>query len=311
MEIWFSHPYYLWLLAPIPIITVFMLLSLKKGKKEIEKLVSLHALEFFFKKESFMSNYIKKNFLFFMFKTLTYTIIVFIIAGTILYYNGIAKEQAIVIAIDVSGSMLTEDIKPNRLEAVKETISIFLEKILPKSKIAILSFSGNAYIEKELSDKEEAIKSIENIEISPISGTSIGAALKTAVDILNEEKKPKLIVLMSDGSENIMPKQALDKIIGEVNKERITIDVIGIGKIKGAALPGIELPSTLNEPLLEDIAKKTNGIYIKAETKQSLTKAYEKLISSTKLKIPIRLTFPLIILAILLILIDYIFIRVA
>ena len=311
MEIYFSNPLYLWLLAPIPILIVFVFLSLKRGEMEIEKLVSPHALEFFSKKEDLMSNYIKKNLLFFLFRILIYIIVVFVIAGVTLYYNGVSEKQAIVMAIDASGSMLAEDIEPNRLDAVKGTISVFLEKISLESKIAILSFSGNAYIENELGDREEAIKSIENIEISPISGTSIGAALKTAVNILNEEKKPKLIILMSDGSENIMSKQALDKIIEDVNKEYIKVDVVGIGRIEGAILPGTELRSALNEPLLEDIAKKTNGVYTRAETKQSLTKAYEKLISSTKLKIPIRLTFPLIIVTILLILIDYIFIKVA
>jgi len=311
MEIWFSNPQYLWLLAPIPVFAVIMLIFLKRGRKEIEKFISPHALEFFFKEESLMSRYIKKNFLVFIFRALTYTLVVFVITGSTFYYNGITKEQAMVVAIDASGSMLTEDIMPNRLEAVKETISIFLEKFSPESRIAALSFSGNAYIEQKLSNKEETMKSIKNIQISPISGTSIGAALKTAATILKDEKKPKLIMLISDGSENIISEQELNKIMDYMNEEHITVNVIGVGKIEGAKPPGTDSISILNEPLLENIAKRTNGIYIRAETTQSLTNAYKQLISSAKLKIPIMLTVPLILLSILLILVDYIFIMLA
>jgi len=310
MEIYFSNPAYLWLLAPIPIFFAVMFLFLLMGKKDIEQFISFRALEFLFKKGDFVSKYIKKNFLVFIFRVVVYTVVVFGIAGVALYYNGIAKEQAIVIAIDASGSMLAEDINPNRLEAVKETVNVFLEGTSAKSKIAILSFSGNSYIEQELSNKEELTEVREKIEISPISGTSIGKALETSVGILNKEKKPKLIVLISDGSENVMDEESLNEIIDTLNKEHITVDVIGIGKPEGGTLPGIELKSVLNEPLLENIAKKTNGIYHRAETKESLKEAYGD-IANTKLKIPVRLTLPLIVICVLLLLVDYVFIRLA
>lgn len=339
MEIWFSNTTYLWLLMPVPIFVAFMLLSLKKGKNEIEKFISPHSLEFLFKRGDFILKYIRKNFLFSIFRMIVYILTIFAITGITIYYDGISKEQSIVIAIDASGSMLAEDINPNRLEAVKETINILLEKTSPKSEIAILSFSGNAYIEQELSNKEElkkqklvllisergekviaeqeltkiaeSIKIIKNIQISPISGTSIGIALKTAANMLNKEKKPKSVLLISDGSENVMDEKGLNNVINTLNEEHITINVIGIGKIEGAKLPGIDLPSNLNEPLLESIAEKTNGIYQRAETKQSLTDAYKKIISETRLKIPIRLRLPLIIASILLLLVDYVFIRLA
>lgn len=310
MEIYFSNPIYLWLLAPIPLFVAIMILSIRRGKSEIGQFISFHALEFLFKKGDFISKYIKKNFLFFILRITIYSLIIFVITECTVYYNGIPREQVIVIAIDSSGSMLAEDIKPNRLEAVKETIPSFLEKIPPNAEIAILSFSGNVYIEQELSNKESSLKSIENIQISPISGTSIGTTLKTAADMLNKEKKPKLIVLVSDGSENIMGETALNQIIDAINKEHITVNVIGVGKIEGAKLAGVESPSSLNEPLLQNIAKKTKGIYNRAETKQSLTEAYENL-ATAKLKIPIRLTTPLVIISILLLLVDYAFIRLA
>lgn len=309
MEIWFSNPVYLWLLAPVPMLIVLMLLSLTKGKIEIQKFISFHSIEFLYKKDGFVIRYVKKNFLIFIFRVLIYIIIVLVIAGITLYYNGTAKEQAVVIAIDASGSMLAEDMQPNRLEAVKETISIFLEKIPKKSTISVLSFSSNAYIEHEQSSKEEVIKDIEKIEISPISGTSIAAALKTAAAILDEEENPKRILLISDGNENIVSDWELKSIAEDLNGKHIILDAIGIGKTNGIKLPGSELSSALNEPLLEDIAKKTGGIYLRAETKQSLAEAYEKIALSTKLKIPIRLASPLVMLCIILLSADYAFVR--
>lgn len=311
MEVLLSNPLYLWLLAPIPAFICVLLISLRRGRQEIGEIISPHALEFFFKNETFTSKYIKKNCLVFIFRLVIYIIMVLVISGATIYYNGSSKKQDVVLAIDTSGSMLAEDIKPNRLESVKETMIFFLENDLSKNRIAVLSFSGNAYIEQALSSKEEAIKSIENIHISEISGTSIGAALKTAAGILEKEKNPKLIVLISDGTENILSEQELDKIVEAVDKGRITVDVIGIGKGEGINLPETELPSSLNDPLLREIAKKTNGVYIRAETKQSLEEAYKTAFSSTKLKIPIELTIPLIIVSTLLLLFDYVFIRLA
>jgi len=305
MEIWFSNPHYLWLLIPIPMFAAIMFVFLIRGKRDIEKFISFRALEFIFKKGGFMSRYIKKNFLGFMFRTAIYMII--IIAGYTIYYDGIAKDQSMVVAIDASGSMLAEDIKPNRLEAVKETIKVFLEKISPESRVAVISFSGNAYIEQGWSNKDDAIKSIENIEISPIAGTSIGTALKTAISLLSKEKNPKVVVLLSDGGENVIPQKELDEIIDNVDKEHIAVEVIGVGAVEGMKLGGTELPSAIDEPLLENIAKKTDGIYVRAETKPTLTEAYERIIPA-KIKIPVRLRFPLIMLCILLLLIDYIFI---
>lgn len=310
MGIWFSNPLYLWLLVPIPIFLAFMFLSIKRGKSEIEKIISFHALEFFFEKGSFASSYIKRNFLIFAFRALIYLVFVLVISGAVVYYSGQAAKQAVVIAVDSSGSMLAEDIEPNRLEAVKETLSSFLEKIPEKSSVAVLSFSGNAYIEQYLSKKEDAIESIKNIRISEISGTSIGTALKTASDILSREDAPKLVLLISDGGENILSEQALGEVMKNLNTEHITVDVIGIGKLKSAKLPGQELSSELNEPLLESMAKDTGGIYIRADSKRSLSEAYGALASSTKLKIPLILPFHLAILSIILLLVDYLFIRV-
>lgn len=310
MEIYLANPTYLWLLVPIPIFAAIMLLFLTKGKKEIETFISFHALEFLFKKGEFVTRYIKKNLLVFILRVAIYTLIVLVIAESTIYYRGIPQEQAIVVAIDTSGSMLAEDISPNRLEAVKETIDIFLENVHQKSKIAILSFSGNAYIEQELSNKEDSIRSIGKIQISHISGTSIGTTLRTAANILKEEIKPKLIILISDGNENVMEEGELNRVIDGLNKDHITVDVIGVGKIEGAKLPGTELLSTLNEPLLENIAKKTDGIYQRAKTKKGLIESYKKF-AATKLKVPIRLRIPLVILTILLLSVDYMFIRLA
>ncbi len=309
MEISFANPHYLWLLLLLPFFALIAFLILLHGKKDIEKFISLRSLDLFFKKANFFYLYLRKHLLIFLLRAAIYLVAVLIISGATFYYRGNVEEQSLIIAIDSSGSMLADDVPPNRLEAVKETIKDFIGKMPQKSRIAVLSFSGNAYIEHGLSSKEEAIKSIDNIQISPISGTSIGSALKTSINILSIEKKPKSILLITDGGENILSDEALYKLISEVEKEHITINVIGIGQIEGAHLPGTELISTLNEQLLKEIAKNTKGAYYRAETKQSLVDAYNRILSSAKLNIPISLNLALIILFVVLFFIDYIFVR--
>ncbi|MBW2989655.1 VWA domain-containing protein [Candidatus Woesearchaeota archaeon] len=337
MEIFFVNPHYLWLLAPIPIFAGVMLLFLKKGKRDIEKIISFHALDFFFKKGEFLSSYSKKKIFTFVIMLMAYSLILFAISGATAYYKGTPNEQAAVMAIDASGSMLAEDIDPNRLEAVKSTLYLFLEKVPSGSRIAIISFSGNAYIEQGLSGTEgndaeefillmgegkekvvteeelssivDSIDIIEDIQISPLSGTSIVRTLETSANILKDETNPKQVILISDGSENIMGKKELDNILESMSREHITVNTIGVGKAGDASLQGKMKPLTLDEETLRDIAEKTGGSYYRAETKQSLAEAYERL-SEAELKIPLRLDLPLAILSILLLLVDYIFIRV-
>ena len=77
MELLFLNPLYLWLLAPVPLFAAILIASFMNARKEIEKLISFHALEFFFKREGFIPAYIKKNFLIFMFRAILYVFIVF------------------------------------------------------------------------------------------------------------------------------------------------------------------------------------------------------------------------------------------
>ncbi len=202
----------------------------------------------------------------------------------------------IVLAIDVSGSMLAEDFKPNRYEAAKEVALKFVDQ-RPTDRMGLVIFSGESYtmcpITIDHNVLKEQISAIHNGMI--MDGTSIGMGLATAVDRLRYSKgKSKVIILMTDGVNNmglIDPNTALE--IAKAFKVRIY--TIGVGTIGQALVPvptamGIQKqlqPVEIDEPLLKQMAKETNGKYFRATGNKSLADIYKDIDKLEKTKVDI------------------------
>ncbi|KAB1156001.1 vWA domain-containing protein [Flavobacterium luteum] len=199
------------------------------------------------------------------------------------------KGIDIVMAIDVSGSMLAKDLKPNRMEALKRVASDFvLER--PNDRIGLVVYAAEAYTKSPVtSDKAVVLDAISSIKYDNVlqDGTGIGMGLTTAVNRLKESKaKSKIIILLTDGVNNagfIEPETASDI----AQQYGIKVYTIGIGTNGMADFPYAIAPNgqflfrmmkvEIDVNLLQSIAKKTGGKYFRATGNDKLAQIYNEI----------------------------------
>ncbi len=183
------------------------------------------------------------------------------------------KGIDLMIALDVSKSMLAQDIQPSRLERARQVISKIIDN-LPEDKIGLVIFAGRAYLQMPMTVDHEAAKmylSSASPDDVPTQGTVISDALKMCYSAFNpKEKTYKSILLISDGEDH--EDDAL-KVAKELGKEGIMINTVGIGSPLGAPIMDPETNSykkddkgntvitKLDEKELSEIAKDGNGLY--------------------------------------------------
>lgn len=201
----------------------------------------------------------------------------------------------IVIAFDVSSSMLAMDFEPNRLEVARDLAIDFIDK-RKNDRLGLVVFEGEAFTLCPLTTDRNVIKSqFKLAEPGQMAqGTAIGMGLATAINRLREsEAKSKVVVLLTDGVNNqgnVDPSTAAD-IAHEFG---IRVYTIGVGK-KGKAKYPVQdyfgnltyqyMPVEIDEPLLQEIAQKTGGEYFRAVNEESLKGIYEKIDQLEKSKI--------------------------
>lgn len=187
--------------------------------------------------------------------------------------NSKAMGIDVMIALDVSKSMLSEDEKPSRLEKAKQFITSLTDKI-DNNRIGFVVFAGQAYLQMPLTADAVATKlyvSNASPEMVSLQGTNIGAALQLCTNSLNnKEKKYKAIILITDGEDQ--DNQALEAI-KQLKEQGIILHTVGVGSPEGSPIsePGTNdykkdgngktIISKLNESLLKSLAKDGNGSY--------------------------------------------------
>lgn len=194
----------------------------------------------------------------------------------------------IVMAIDVSASMLAKDLKPNRLEALKDVATKFVQK-RPNDRIGIVVYAGESFTQTPItSDKSIVQNTIRQIRWGQIEdGTAIGMGLGSAVNRLKDSKaKSKVIILLTDGVNNsgfVDPRTAteLAKQLG------IKVYTIGLGTNGTAMFPVAKdlngklifrnAPVEIDEDLLRYIAKETEGQYFRATGNKKLESIYNQI----------------------------------
>lgn len=203
----------------------------------------------------------------------------------------------IVLSIDVSASMLARDLKPNRLEALKEVAAEFI-KGRPSDRIGLVEYAGESFTKTPVtSDKAIVLASLNEIEYNTVieGGTAIGMGLATSVNRLKDSKaKSKVIILLTDGVNNsgfIDPKIASELAI----EYGIKVYTIGVGSSGMALSPIGILPNgqfqygmvrvEIDEKLLEEIAQTTGGKYFRATDNEKLGEIYEEIDSLEKTEI--------------------------
>ena len=199
------------------------------------------------------------------------------------------KGIDIVVAVDVSGSMLAKDLKPNRMEALKRVASIFVDE-RPNDRIGLVVYASEAYTKSPVtSDKAVIQQAIQSIKYDNVlqDGTGIGMGLATAVNRLKDSKaKSKVVILLTDGVNNagfIEPETASDI----ARQYGIKVYTIGIGTNGMAESPYALGPNgqllfqmmkvEIDEPLLRSIAKNTGGKYFRATSNDKLAQIYNEI----------------------------------
>jgi Mg-chelatase subunit ChlD len=281
----FNNPEFLWLLVAIPLLAAWHVLKRKKDSA-ILTMPNTKA----FKTASFLPKL----------KPLIYLLrlaaIAFIIIALARPRNvSVSKKTKsnrgidIVMAIDVSASMLAKDLKPNRLEALKKVAIDFTDR-RPNDRIGIVVYAGESFTKTPItSDKSIIKRSIRELKWGQLEGgTAIGMGLGSGVNRLKESKaKSKVIILLTDGvnnAGNIDPRTATD-LANELN---IKVYTIGIGTNGMADFPWSKDPRTgklnfrkqqveIDEALLKDIANKTDGQYFRATNNNSLKEIYNEI----------------------------------
>lgn len=199
------------------------------------------------------------------------------------------KGIDIVMAVDVSGSMLAKDLKPNRMEALKEVAGNFASE-RPNDRIGLVVYASESYTKTPVtSDKAVVLEAIKSIRYDQVlqDGTGIGMGLATAVNRLKDSKaKSKVIILLTDGVNNsgfIEPETAADI----AKQYGIKVYTIGIGTNGMAEFPYAVAPNgqflfqmmkvEIDEKLMKSIAKKTDGKYFRATSNSKLAEIYAEI----------------------------------
>jgi Ca-activated chloride channel family protein len=199
------------------------------------------------------------------------------------------KGIDIVMAIDISASMLAKDLKPNRLDALKDVASKFI-KGRPSDRIGLVLYAGESYTKTPItSDKSIVLGSLKEVKYDNrvSGGTAIGMGLATSVNRLKDSKaKSKVIILLTDGVNNsgtIDPKIASELALNF----GIKVYTIGLGT-NGRALSPVGLRPNgsfvfdrvkveIDEVLLKEIAKVTGGEYFRATNNKQLQEIYAEI----------------------------------
>ena len=285
-NITFTNPEFFWLFLLIPLAMVWLVL--KKNQQSATLKVS--SLKGFKSSNTFLAK-LKPYLSVLRLVALSSLIIAMARPRTVDISNRTKTTKGIdiVMAVDVSGSMLAKDLKPNRMEALKRVASDFAQQ-RPNDRIGLVVYASEAYTKTPVtSDKvivEEAIQSIKYDNVLQ-DGTGIGMGLATAVNRLKDSKaKSKVIILLTDGVNNagfIEPETAADI----AKQYGIKVYTIGIGTNGMAEFPYAIGPNgqflfqmmkvEIDERLMKSIAQKTDGKYFRATSNDKLAEIYAEI----------------------------------
>jgi len=284
----FAHPEYLYLFLILPVLIVFYIFIVRANKKAIKRYGTPALLASLMPEASAKRRSVKYFFLF-----VAVTILIFIIAGPQLGSKlETIKRQGIevIICLDISNSMMAQDITPNRLEKAKQMLSRLTDD-LSNDKIGLIVFAGDAYVQIPItSDYVSAKMFLTTISPSQVSsqGTAIGAAIDKAINSFTpNETVGKAIILITDGENHE------DDAVSAANKaaeKGIKVNIIGIGTPQGAPIPignnaflkdiaGNVVTTQLNETMCQEIAQAGKGMYVRADNTNNALRALQSELS--------------------------------
>jgi len=288
----FANQELLFALFLLPALVLFFIWVQRMKKKALQRFGNLNLLEKLMLANSPGRQKIKK--------ALVVTALFFFLVALARPQIGTRLEEVkrkgvdIFVAIDVSTSMLAEDIKPNRLEKAKHEVASFIDR-LQGDRIGLIAFSGEAFVQCPLTLDYGAAKMFLDImdpDLIPVPGTAIGKAIEMAIRSFSQtERKYKVLVLITDGEDT---REDPMKMAELAEKEGIVIYTVGIGSPQGVPIPLYDdagrqvgfkkdrqdnvVTSKLDQLMLEKIALQTSGKFYNATpAEMELGKIYDEI----------------------------------
>lgn len=272
----FEHPIYLYLLVLIPVLAFIHLFLVNRRKKALQEFGNSDLLDDLMPNVSFKRPSIK-----FYFLILAFIIMILAIAGPQFgskLQTVKRKGIELIIALDVSNSMMAQDIEPNRLERAKRAISRLVDK-LHNDRVGFIVFAGEAYVQLPITtDYPSAKMFLSSITTDAIGtqGTAIGAAINKGINsFTSDENVNRAIIVITDGENHEDDPVAAAKLAAD---KGIKVYTVGMGLSKGAPIPSLSgrsndfmkdkngnvVISKLDEATLQEVAITGNGAYIPA-----------------------------------------------
>lgn len=298
----FAHSYFLYLLILIPVFTVIAVVFLVWRKKALERFGEMAVIG------QLMPEYAPGRLILkFILLMIAYAFLVIALADP---QTGSKLEKVqrkgidIMIALDVSNSMLAQDIKPDRLERSKQAISKLID-MLEGDRIGIVIFAGKAYMQLPITTDYSAAKlmlsTISNNSV-PVQGTAIADAIELCMTAFNRTDRNRAIVIITDGEDH--QGDVLEQTDAAV-KKGVPVYTIGMGLPDGAPIPvyegnvqvgymkdrdGSTVMTKLDEAMLQRIAAVGNALYVRANNSETgLDKIFEEINKIQKSEIESKL----------------------
>ncbi|MBC8204757.1 VWA domain-containing protein [bacterium] len=287
----FAHPIFLWFLITAPIGLMFIIITERIRRRERKAFIASHLLPRMVPDITDGKALLKK--------LLLLTGLIFLIIAAADPQIGTKLEEVkregvdIMAAVDVSNSMMAEDVRPSRLVKAKHELSSFIDR-LKGDRIGLIAFAGAAFVQCPLTldySAAQLFADVMDTSLIPVQGTAIAEAVNLAVrSYVGKEESRKVLVLITDGEDH---EEKVKEAVDEAVKAGITIYTLGMGSPAGAPIPGRSgylqdksgsvVLSRLNESLLSDIALQSGGAYYRATTgEDELDKIYGKIFGMEK-----------------------------
>ncbi|SEO33758.1 VWA domain-containing protein [Mucilaginibacter sp. OK283] len=288
----FAHPGFFWLFISIPLMVGWYIWK----QRQLQGKLNVPTLRGFTLKKSMLPKFRHSGI---VLRSLALSAMIVALArpqSSLSWQNSTTEGIDIIIASDISGSMLAEDFKPNRLEAGKQ-IAIDFIKGRPDDRIGLVIFSGESFTQCPLTiDHSVLVNLFADVKNGMITdGTAIGMGLATAVNRLRTSQvKSKVVILLTDGSNNAgsIPPITAAEIARQFG---VRVYTVGLGTNGFAPYPvqtplGIQyqkMPVVIDEGTLSKIANLTGGKYFRATNNQTLKDIYEQIDKLEKAKIDV------------------------
>ncbi|HOU68465.1 MAG: VWA domain-containing protein [Paludibacteraceae bacterium] len=283
----FANQEYLFLLLIIPICILWFIFCRYRRRSYLKKLGDVSLLKNLMPSVSTGRAIFK-----FIFLMLAYVCVVMAMARPQI---GSKRETAtrkgieVVVALDISNSMLAEDLQPNRMERAKQMISRMVDN-LNNDKMGLVLFAGKSYIQVPMTSDYRSIKSFlssVNPSLIPQQGTAISEAIAMASRTFSkDEKVGRSIIIITDGENHEDNSQELEAA-KQANKDGIQVNVVGMGSPEGALIllengdykkdkSGAPVTTKLDEGRAQSIAEAGNGVYVRADNTNGAVKVLSK-----------------------------------